>query len=515
MASIPNEPLNKAQIGLAAPRSGGKLSPDIEPFTLVLSERPNEKSAAPPIPPPRSDELQKTSTSPRDHSASTIGNDRQDEDHKSDPVNTTDDDSMESTTEPQQANDPSAKIVDDTDDHPTADEQPSDDLPAAVQAAAASALAASVKIRTEGKPSAAGEEAHSFTAQNLAKKRPLATPISAEQVHQYAYQETDISSRDSVASIKEAVAEQIAKNIKRRAPVAERQERVTAGSDAKTKKSRKATHDAGPAPTDVKEGAAQGVKDARPAPVKTEASSESRDRVARLSRRSSLSQTSSISTASSDSGAAIKSDATQTQRIESSARTDSAQADTPSTPAAQSVTPHASAPPAPRLQEHLVPRSTRKAGEANNLNQADQNRFLQRVARAFDAAKNRDGEIRLRLSPPELGSLRLEVRVQQGGMIARLEAETPAARTLLIDNLPALRERLAEQGVHIEQFDVDLLDRRDQSNFHDQGSPTDDRAATPRHESDPSRRASSEAAIQPEQSDIEVSAISKRINVII
>jgi flagellar hook-length control protein FliK len=81
------------------------------------------------------------------------------------------------------------------------------------------------------------------------------------------------------------------------------------------------------------------------------------------------------------------------------------------------------------------------------------------VARAFAAAQERDGEVRLRLSPPELGSLRLRVQVQDGALVARLEAETSAARTALIDNLPALRERLAEQGVRIERFDVDLMQR--------------------------------------------------------
>jgi len=48
-------------------------------------------------------------------------------------------------------------------------------------------------------------------------------------------------------------------------------------------------------------------------------------------------------------------------------------------------------------------------------------------------------------------------------MLARVEAETPAARTLLLDNLGVLRERLAQQDIRIEQFDIDLLDRQSQS----------------------------------------------------
>jgi flagellar hook-length control protein FliK len=87
----------------------------------------------------------------------------------------------------------------------------------------------------------------------------------------------------------------------------------------------------------------------------------------------------------------------------------------------------------------------------------DAGRFLNRVTRAFEAAQDRGGEVRLRLSPPELGSLKLDIRVHEGVLVARLETETAAARTVLVENLPALRERLSEQGIRIERFDIDLM----------------------------------------------------------
>jgi flagellar hook-length control protein FliK len=90
----------------------------------------------------------------------------------------------------------------------------------------------------------------------------------------------------------------------------------------------------------------------------------------------------------------------------------------------------------------------------------DTTRLLSRVTRAFQSAQQRDGELRLRLSPPELGSLRLLVQIQDGALVARLETETSAAKTAIIDNLPALRERLAEQGLRVERFDVDLMQQQ-------------------------------------------------------
>ena len=54
--------------------------------------------------------------------------------------------------------------------------------------------------------------------------------------------------------------------------------------------------------------------------------------------------------------------------------------------------------------------------------------------------------------------MRLEITVRNGVLTARAETETPAARNLLLDNLPALRERLAQQDIKVQQFDVDLMD---------------------------------------------------------
>ena len=64
-------------------------------------------------------------------------------------------------------------------------------------------------------------------------------------------------------------------------------------------------------------------------------------------------------------------------------------------------------------------------------------------------------------------------------MVGRIEAESPAARTLLLDSLPVLREQLEKQDIRVQQFDVDLLDRQS-SNSHDlQQDPSQDNDSRP------------------------------------
>ena len=131
-------------------------------------------------------------------------------------------------------------------------------------------------------------------------------------------------------------------------------------------------------------------------------------------------------------------------------------------------------------------RTNPKATESRHhirLNNFQQQKLLHRVTRAFELAQQRGGEIRLRLSPPALGSLRLELKFEGQKMSARLEAEHTQARQILLEQLPTLRDRLAEQGITIENFEVDLqqdpgnADPRNAEDSHDEGAPGNYRQA--------------------------------------
>ncbi|BBO34009.1 flagellar hook-length control protein FliK [Lacipirellula parvula] len=124
----------------------------------------------------------------------------------------------------------------------------------------------------------------------------------------------------------------------------------------------------------------------------------------------------------------------------------------------------------------LGSRSLKAANESNDSNgmpSVDRARFVQRVEGAMKAAHQRDGKIHVRLSPPELGSVKIELAMQNGVLSAKLEAETPAARNILLDSLPALRDQLAQQDIRIEKFDVDV--RQEGGNAG--SNQTDDRTA--------------------------------------
>lgn len=97
-----------------------------------------------------------------------------------------------------------------------------------------------------------------------------------------------------------------------------------------------------------------------------------------------------------------------------------------------------------------------KAASADDAPAVDPARFVSRVAKAIHTANERGGALQLRLAPPELGSLKIELNVKDGVMTAALEADNATARRLLLDHLPALRERLAEQNIRVERFDVDV-----------------------------------------------------------
>ncbi|MEY4565853.1 MAG: hypothetical protein RLY14_823, partial [Planctomycetota bacterium] len=101
--------------------------------------------------------------------------------------------------------------------------------------------------------------------------------------------------------------------------------------------------------------------------------------------------------------------------------------------------------------------------EKSAVDQRQQIRLIQRIARGFERLSTQGGNIRLRLHPPELGSLAMNVRVEGKTLSAEITTETVQAKQALMDNLPKLKQQLADNGLSIERFEVHVADK--EANF--------------------------------------------------
>lgn len=94
------------------------------------------------------------------------------------------------------------------------------------------------------------------------------------------------------------------------------------------------------------------------------------------------------------------------------------------------------------------------APEASKLDLVDRARLLQRVSRAFQQLGTDGGSLKIRLHPPRLGSVGIDVNVSGKKINARIVTESEAASHALRENLHDLKNRLAEQGFQIESIEI-------------------------------------------------------------
>jgi flagellar hook-length control protein FliK len=68
------------------------------------------------------------------------------------------------------------------------------------------------------------------------------------------------------------------------------------------------------------------------------------------------------------------------------------------------------------------------------------------------AILNGDREIQIRLDPPELGSLRLNLSQDDGGLSVVIETSSETTRQALDAALPDLRRMLQDEGIRVQNF---------------------------------------------------------------
>jgi flagellar hook-length control protein FliK len=105
-----------------------------------------------------------------------------------------------------------------------------------------------------------------------------------------------------------------------------------------------------------------------------------------------------------------------------------------------------------------------RTAERNTLTQAEpeapsanQRLFNATVSRGLEAAmRQKGGAITIRLKPDSLGSLRIELQINQGTVAAQFQATTQKARDLLHENMSSLRTSLEAKGFGVKSVEVQV-----------------------------------------------------------
>jgi len=90
-----------------------------------------------------------------------------------------------------------------------------------------------------------------------------------------------------------------------------------------------------------------------------------------------------------------------------------------------------------------------------DVNQPD---FVGRVAQAVQSSADQRQQVTMRLTPPELGTLQIEVTVEHGKVSARIDTQSSVTQKILLDSLPQLKEALSHNGAQVERLEVALTD---------------------------------------------------------
>jgi flagellar hook-length control protein FliK len=107
----------------------------------------------------------------------------------------------------------------------------------------------------------------------------------------------------------------------------------------------------------------------------------------------------------------------------------------------------------PKVQSETSVAAT-DSKEPGNQAEIKAKEFVDRIANSLRAAHDSGRHLRMRLNPPELGVLQVEVVSRGGTVSARLEVQTSTAHQAIVDNLPLLHEALTQRGTTIDRIDV-------------------------------------------------------------
>jgi flagellar hook-length control protein FliK len=121
---------------------------------------------------------------------------------------------------------------------------------------------------------------------------------------------------------------------------------------------------------------------------------------------------------------------------------------------AQSPSPNANAATSPATANATAATAAKSAQSAQDL--------ANRVADSLRTGFESGGELRVRLEPPALGKVQIEVQADSGSVSARLEVQTPAARQTLLDNISLLHDAIGQAGATVNRIDIEVVPQQHQ-----------------------------------------------------
>lgn len=100
------------------------------------------------------------------------------------------------------------------------------------------------------------------------------------------------------------------------------------------------------------------------------------------------------------------------------------------------------------------------AAKTTTAQRSFQQQFNEIVQRAQVVVKDsRNGAFNMKLYPRQLGSVTVNLGLEQGVLTGRFLVESGDAKNLLMENLDAVREHLEEAGVEVGAFEVNVRDQ--------------------------------------------------------
>jgi flagellar hook-length control protein FliK len=110
------------------------------------------------------------------------------------------------------------------------------------------------------------------------------------------------------------------------------------------------------------------------------------------------------------------------------------------------------------------------ATKVSNGPKIESSEFLDRVSSAVQRAHTSGKQMKVRLNPPELGSLLVEVSTKDGVLTARMEVQTKGAQQAIMENLSQLKEAFVQSGNQIETIEVHVIETSTEENKQNQES---------------------------------------------